>query len=188
MARTYITTSTDRELNAFHHLQQLFSQPSILLRYNLNRQLYINLNASKAFGFGAMVYHNRDTSAQNTGALPKKTFIETILFLNQLLMDAETQYWPMELKIVGFVWTIKKVRHMVKLAKMSTIVYTDHAAIVLITWQTNLTTTTATDKLNLQIIEALEYFCDNARLGLGLGLSLSLDSRLDLGLSLVLGS
>ena len=31
VARTYITTPTDRKINAFHHLQQLFSQPSILL-------------------------------------------------------------------------------------------------------------------------------------------------------------
>ena len=30
VARTYITTPTDRELNAFHHLQQLFLRPSIL--------------------------------------------------------------------------------------------------------------------------------------------------------------
>ena len=46
---------------------------------------------------------------------------------------------------------------MVKLAKTSTIVYTDHAAIVLIARQTNLMTTKATDKLNLQIIWALKY-------------------------------
>ena len=44
-----------------------------------------------------------------------------------------------------------------ELAKTLTIVYTDHAAIVLIAWKTNLTTTTATDKLNLQIIWASEY-------------------------------
>ena len=46
---------------------------------------------------------------------------------------------------------------MIELAKTSTIVYTDQAAIVLIAWQTNLTTTTATDKLNLRIIQALKY-------------------------------
>ena len=46
---------------------------------------------------------------------------------------------------------------MVELAKTSTIIYTDHATIVSIAGQTNLTTTTATDKLNLQIIQASEY-------------------------------
>ena len=88
----YITTPTDRELNAFHHLQQLFLQLSILLHYDPSCQLYIDLNAMKAFGFGAMVYHGKDTSAQNTGPRLKKTSIKPILFLSQLLTDAETQY------------------------------------------------------------------------------------------------
>ena len=92
VVRMYITTLTDKELNAFYHLQQLFLQPSILLHYNPSCQLYINLNALKAFGFGAMVYHSKDTSAQDTGTLPKKASIELILFLSQLLTDAETQY------------------------------------------------------------------------------------------------
>ena len=47
---------------------------------------------------------------------------------------------------------------MVELAKTLTIVYTGHIAIVSIARQTNLVTMTATDKLNLQIIWALEYF------------------------------
>ena len=34
VARTYITTLTNRKLNAFYHLQQFFLQPSILLHYN----------------------------------------------------------------------------------------------------------------------------------------------------------
>ena len=37
VARTYIITPTDRKLNAFHHLQQLFLRPSILLHYNSSR-------------------------------------------------------------------------------------------------------------------------------------------------------
>ena len=82
VARTYITMLTNRKLNTFHHLQQLFLQPSILLHYNPSYQLYIDLNALKAFGFGAMVYHNKDTCAQNTGALTKKTSIELIMFLS----------------------------------------------------------------------------------------------------------
>ena len=104
-----------------------------------------------------MVYHNKDTSAQNTDALPKKTSIELILFLSQLLMDAKTQYRPMELETAGLVWTIKKVCNMVELAKTSTIVYTDHAAIVLIAGYMKLMPTTATDKLNLEIIWASKY-------------------------------
>ena len=90
VARTYITTPTDRELNAFYHLQQLFSQPSILSHYDPSRQLYMNLDALKTFGFGAMVYHSKNTSAQDACALPEKTSIEPILFFSQLLTGAET--------------------------------------------------------------------------------------------------
>ena len=79
------------------------------------------------------------------------------MFLNQLLMDAETQYWPMELKTAGLVWIIRKVCHIMDSAKTSTIVYTDHTTVVLIAWQTNLTTTTATEKLNMRIIWASKY-------------------------------
>ena len=63
-----------------------------MLHYNPSCQLYTNLNALKAFGFGAMVYHSKDTSTQDTGVLPNKTFIELILFLSRLLMDAKTRY------------------------------------------------------------------------------------------------
>ena len=99
----YITTPINKKLNAFHHLQQFFLQPSILLHYNPSCQLYINSNALKTFGFGAMVYHSKDTSAQDTGTPSKKTFIELILFFKQLLTDAETQYWLTELKTAGLV-------------------------------------------------------------------------------------
>ena len=90
VTRTYITIPTDRELNAFHHLQQLFLRPSILWHYNPSHQLYNDLDASKAFGFEAMMYHSKDTSILDTCALPKKTSIEPILFLSQLLTDAKT--------------------------------------------------------------------------------------------------
>ena len=152
VARTYITTPTNRELNAFHHLQLLFSQPSILLHYNPSLQLYIDLDASKTFGFRAMVYHSKDNRAPL-----KKTSIKLIMFLSQLLTNAETQFWPTELKTASLILTISKVCHMVELAKTPTIVYTDHAGIFLNAWQTNLKSMTATDKLNPHIIRVLEF-------------------------------
>ena len=68
VARTYVIMPTDKEFNAFYQLQQLFSRPLILVHCNPTRQLYINLNASKAFGFRAMVYHSK-----NNKSFPKKT-------------------------------------------------------------------------------------------------------------------
>ena len=152
VARTYVTTPTDRELNACYHLQQLFSCPSILAHYDPTQQLYIDLNASKAFNFGVVIYCSKN------GESPlKKTSMKQVLFLSRLLTDAETCYWPTKLEIPGLVWTIKKVRHMVELEKNSTIVYTDCTAIISIARQTNLTTTTSTNKLNLRLVRALEY-------------------------------
>ena len=60
MAKTYIIMPTNRKHNASHHLQQLFSHSSILVHYNPAQQLYIDFNISKAFGFGAIVYHNKN--------------------------------------------------------------------------------------------------------------------------------
>ena len=62
----------------------------------------MNLNASKAFGFGAVLYHSKDDEFSL-----KKTSIEPVLFLSRLLTDAETRYWSTKLEIAGLVWTIK---------------------------------------------------------------------------------
>ena len=153
VARTYIIMPSNRKLTVFHHLQQLFLQPSILLHYNQSRQLYIDLNASKAFGFRAIMYHSKDNSAP-----PKKTSIKPIMFLSQLLTDAETQYWPAELKTAGLAWTIRMVRHYSEVGKNINNSLHRSRPNNLDTRQTNLTTSTATNKLNLHIIWVLEYF------------------------------
>ena len=101
VARTYIFTPTNQELDAFHHLQQLFLQLLILLPYTPSCQLYIDLDASKVFSFGAMVYHSKDMSTQDNCALPKKTFIEPILSISRLLTDSETQYVLTKLETAG---------------------------------------------------------------------------------------
>lgn len=86
--RTGIAEPTPKELNAFHHLQRLFARPTLLAHFNLKRQLYINIDASKEFGFGAHVYHTKTDTESISG--PKNT--EPILFLSWLLTDAETRY------------------------------------------------------------------------------------------------
>ena len=45
---------------------------------------------------------------------------------------------------------------MIKAAKQSTIIWTDHATTIAITWQTSLTTS-FTDKLNLHLVQAAAY-------------------------------
>ena len=152
-ARTYLTTPTPKELNAFHHLQKLFSSPIILVHFDDKRRLFIDLDASKEFGFGAHVYHSLD---EDIASIPKQKSQQSILFLSRLLSDAETRYWPTELEIAGIVWVVKKIRHMVEAAKDYTIIYTDHSAAVSIVRQTSLNTTSI-DKLNLRLVRASEY-------------------------------
>ena len=119
---TKLAMPSPREQNVFHHLQKLFASPSILHHFDERRQLYIDLDASKEFGFGAHIYHSKadDKGQSNTPPLspedPKQLDKQPIMFLSRLLSDAETRYWPTELEIAGLVWVIKKVRHMIEAA------------------------------------------------------------------------
>ena len=56
---------TDRKLNAFYHFQQLFSRSSILAHYNPTWQLYNDLDASKAFGFVAVVCYSKNDESSS---------------------------------------------------------------------------------------------------------------------------
>ena len=86
-----------------------------------------------------------------------RTDVQSILFLSKMLNQVEQNYWPTELEVIGIVWVIKKVRHMVESTKRPpTVIYTDHSAAIPISRQTSLTTF-STDKLNLRLIRASQY-------------------------------
>lgn len=152
--RTGLTGVTPAELDAFHQLQSIFSHPTMLTHHDPKRRLYVDLDASKARGFGAVIYHceNEDQATDP----PRSTSVEPILFLSKLLNDAERNYWPTELEVAGLVWVIKKIRHMVESSEHHTIIYTDHAATLGIMKQTSLNTT-STEKLNLRLVKASEF-------------------------------
>ena len=151
--RTVLTTPTPRELNAYHQLQKMFASPTLLHHFDPRQQLYVDLDASKEFGFGAYVYHS-DEVAEGTSPLQKQR--RPVLFLSRLLTDAETRYWPTELEVAGLVWVVKKIRHMIEASVRPTIVYTDHSATIAIVRQTSMNTV-STEKLNLRLIRASEY-------------------------------
>ena len=100
-SRIIIDEPTPSELDGFLQLQGLFSRPTILIHYDPKRQLYADMNASKEFGFGAHVYHMKE-SHSTTMASGQKS-IESILFLSKALASAETCYWPTELEVAGLV-------------------------------------------------------------------------------------
>ncbi len=152
--RTELRMPTKLELESFGALQNALSRPSFLVHFDDKQTLYIDLDASKDFGFGAMVYHVAGTIKAGE-AYPRRSQIRPILFLSRLLKDAETRYWPTELELAGIVWVLSKTRHMVESAP-HTVVYTDHGAALGIAKQTTLTTS-STAKLNLRVIRASEY-------------------------------
>ena len=64
-------------------------------------------------------------------------------------MDAETCYWPTELKVQCLVWSVMKLQHMIEASELlMVIIYTDHSATVGIVKQT-LMMTSSIAKTNL---------------------------------------
>ena len=153
-SKTKVLNPTARELASFKTIQDLLSCPSYLVHPDPERQIFIDLDASKEFGFGAMIYHLKGNLA--TGDYPARKAVEPILFLSQLLNPAETRYWPTELELAGIVWVLRKIRHIIESAKYPTLIFTDHGAALGIAKQT-LLSTSSTDKLNLRLIRASEY-------------------------------
>ena len=144
------------ELASFEELQKAMSQPSMLVHFDPSKTLWIDLDASKEFGFGAVVFHSKDFDEKD-GKWPTRTTMQPILFLSRLLTPAEQNYWPTELEIAGFVWVIKKVRHMVESSKYPVRVQTDHSAILDIFRQSSIVSTTSTMRMNVRLVRASQF-------------------------------
>ena len=142
---------TKKKIDFFHDLKQAFTKPSFLVHHDPNRPLFIDLDASKAWGFAAMVYHVKgDAGGFN------RTAVQPIMFLSKMLNQAEQNYWPTELEVAGIVWVVRKIRHMIESSKGSPTFFTDHAAAVPISNQTSLSSS-STDNSNLRLVRASQY-------------------------------
>ena len=71
--------------------------------------------------------------------------------------EVEIKYWPTELEMAGLVWVIRKMRHLIEIAKKTTVIYTDHAANTFLTKQIIFATNNI-DKLNLRLVKFSLYF------------------------------
>ena len=76
-----------------------------------------------------------------------------IMFLSKVLSSAEAKYWPIKLEVACLVWTLKKVRHIIESAELSTIMYINYSITIDITRQAILLTTSI-NRLNLRLIRA----------------------------------
>lgn len=88
--KNYLSEPTPVEKTAFKSLQRALSILLFLTYFDKKRVLYINLDASKEFGFGAIVYHIK--GQVQAEAYPTRSQLQPILFLSRLLKDAETRY------------------------------------------------------------------------------------------------
>lgn len=141
------------EINSFNDLKQAFAKPTFLVHFDPARPLFIDLDASKAWGFAAMIYHVKGDLAEGF----PRTAVQPIMFLSKMLNQAEQNYWPTELEVAGIVWVVRKSRHMIESSrKPPTVIFTDHSAAVPISKQTSLSSS-STDKLNLRLIRASQY-------------------------------
>ena len=140
------------ELAAFHDLQNAFKSPTFLMHFDRKRKLYVDIDASKVWGFAAMIYH-----AKNDTSMPARTDVQAIMFLSKSINSAERNYWPTELEVAAIVWVVRKIRHLIEASEVPPVViYTDHSAAVQISRQTTLSTS-STDKLNLRLVRASQY-------------------------------
>ena len=105
---------TSHEHASFLSIQEALSQPSTLVHHDPDKTLWIDLDASKEFGFGAVVFHTSTGENLPQGRWPSNASVKPILFLSRLLIVAEKNYWPTELEIAGFVWVVKKVRYLIE--------------------------------------------------------------------------
>ena len=127
------------------------------MHHNPNKVLWIDLDASKEFGFGAILFHIISSEAMPEGRWPSVATIQPVFFLSRLLTLAERNYWPTELEITGFVWVVKKVRHIIESSKSSVTIQTDHFAILDILQQSSVTSTISTMRLNLRLMRASQF-------------------------------
>lgn len=103
VSKTKLGPPSPKELAEFHSLHDALSKPTTLIRHDPDRNLWIDLDALKEFGFGAMAFHTKTTTDLPPGAWLSKTDVQPIIFSSCLLTSAERNYWPTELEIAGFV-------------------------------------------------------------------------------------
>lgn len=90
-SRTRLEPPTKKELAAFDALQLALSRPTTLVHYNPDRPLWIDLDGSKEFGFGAVAFHITK-NILHEAKWPSSTPMQPILFFSKLLTAAEKNY------------------------------------------------------------------------------------------------
>jgi hypothetical protein len=152
--KTLVKNSSSIEINVYNQLQSDFNRARWLTHYHRTRQLYANVNASKK-EIDVMIYHlKKETNIFKNSS--SKRDVESILFLSKILFKAEFRYWSTKLKMIELIWTMKKIAHMIKSSKYSTIIYIDHDVSSIIIAIIKLSII-STNRLNMKLIRVSMY-------------------------------
>ena len=144
-----------KQHKSFQKLQKAFTQPIFLYHFNWTCQLFLDLNASKEWGFEAMIYHIKGDP--DPGQIFNWKDVQSILYLSKLLNKAKQNYWPIELEMAALIWTVKKIHHMIESNEsQSVIAYIDHTASVNLICSSILSTSSC-NKLNLHLVQVSQY-------------------------------
>ena len=115
------------------------------------KSTFIDVDASKKRDFEIMIFHVQSDFEENDIIIIKNE-IQFIMFFSKILIDAETRYWPIELKMIEIIWIVKKIRHMIESCRKSSMtIFIDHAVTADLIKQIFLTTFN-TNKLNLHFV------------------------------------
>ena len=154
--KTLVDQPTNEKYQSYEYLQIRFSKSNFLIHFEAIRPTFIDVDASKKRDFGIMIFHVQNDSEKDDIIIIKNE-IQSIMFFSKILTDAESKYWPTELKMAGVVWIVKKIRHMIESCrKPPMIIFIDHAATAGLIKQTSLTTFN-TDKLNLRLVRTFQF-------------------------------
>ncbi len=149
--RIIIDNRTTRKEKSFEMIQKTFKNSRFLTHFKIIRQFLIDVNAFKK-EFEVFVYHIK----KNWKDMTKSTTIESIVFLSKILTSAKKRYWSTELEVVVVVWIVKKLHHMIRASKHSTIIWTNHSITTSIVKQSKMFIFN-TNKLNLRFVRVDMY-------------------------------
>ena len=143
-------------MTSFDVLQEILTKFFYLIHSNTKKQLFIDFDINKKFDFEVILYYMKKIFRKNDEKYSSYYAIKLILFFSRFIIDIESKYWSIELKITRIIWVLKKTRYIIKITLETIIVYTIHDTIVKIVKQITLTIIFI-DKLNLWLMRAFDY-------------------------------
>ena len=93
-----------KEVDSFGDVKEALIDSVRNYHFIKGRLLFIFLDASKAWGFGAGVYQSIATDGST-----RRKDLRPICFISRQITGAESRYWLTDLELAGLVWAVKKL-------------------------------------------------------------------------------